>query len=346
MGEGPVTQAGRDGTGQAGIGQTGVGQAAAGLDGWTGDALAALRLLLAWGADECLDEHPLDRTVARPELPPSRPAAAQARAAPPPDVRAAPHPGTPPAPARGPGPPPAPPPSWSPSAAPARPATPRPEAGFLPGLASPASRAQTAAAAARTVAELREALAGFDGCPLSATAGSLVFSDGNPDSGLMLIGEAPGAEEDRGGRPFSGVSGKLLDRMLGSIGLDRSKVLLTNVIPWRPPGNRTPTDAEVLTCLPFLHRHIALLRPRRLLLVGGLAAKTLIGTSTGIRRLRGRWADVAVPGLDTPVRALPMLHPAYLLRTPGAKREAWADLLLLREDLDAETKGMVSITEL
>jgi DNA polymerase len=199
---------------------------------------------------------------------------------------------------------------------------------------APAVRAQEVAQAANTIAELRAALAGFEGCPLSTTATNLVFADGNPDAGLMLVGEGPGAEEDRAGRPFVGPSGQFLDRMLASIGLDRTQLLITNLIPWRPPGNRNPTDSEVLICLPFLLRHIALVRPRRLVLLGALAAKAILDDTSGIRRLRGRWTRAHIPGLDAPIPTLPMLHPAYLLRTPGAKREAWADLLLLRRTLD------------
>jgi DNA polymerase len=197
-------------------------------------------------------------------------------------------------------------------------------------------RAREVAARAGSLAELRAAMAAFDGCPLAATATNLVFADGNPDAGLMLVGEGPGAEEDRAGKPFVGPSGRLLDRMLASIGLDRTRYLITNVIPWRPPGNRNPTDNEVLTCLPFLLRHIALARPRRLVLLGALATRAVTGSNAGIRRLRGRWIDVTIPGLPAPVPALPMLHPAYLLRTPGAKREAWADMVQLRLGLDAE----------
>jgi len=199
-----------------------------------------------------------------------------------------------------------------------------------PGVA----RATDIAAAARSTEELRAALAGFDGCALRDTATNLVFADGNPEAGLMLIGEGPGAEEDRAGRPFVGPSGQLLDRMLASIGLDRSKYLITNLIPWRPPGNRNPTDSEVLLCLPFLLRHITLARPLHLVLLGGLASQAVLGTTLGIKRLRGRWHEASIPGLGAPVPALPLLHPAYLLRTPGAKRETWADLLLLRRTLD------------
>jgi len=200
----------------------------------------------------------------------------------------------------------------------------------------PVRRAQEIAAAASTIAELRAALAAFDGCALAATATNLVFADGNPESGLMLVGEGPGEEEDRTGLPFVGRSGQFLDQMLASIGLDRTGFLITNLIPWRPPGNRNPTDAEVTVCLPFLLRHIALVRPRRLVLLGALAARGVLGGSAGITRLRGRWHNATIPGLDAPIPALPMLHPAYLLRNPGAKREAWADLRLLRRSLDAD----------
>jgi DNA polymerase len=206
---------------------------------------------------------------------------------------------------------------------------------IAPVQPAPVLRAQEVAAAAATLEELRAALAKFEGCGLAATATNLVFSDGDPASGLMFVGEGPGAEEDRAGLPFVGPSGRFLDRMLASIGLDRTKFVITNLIPWRPPGNRNPTESEVLICLPFLQRHIALVRPRHLVLLGALAARAILGGSAGITRLRGRWHQAIIPGLDEPLPALPMLHPAYLLRSPGAKREAWADLLLLRITLDA-----------
>jgi uracil-DNA glycosylase len=147
----------------------------------------------------------------------------------------------------------------------------------------------------------------------------------------MLIGEAPGADEDRLGRPFVGASGQLLDRMLASVGLSRQdSAYITNILPWRPPGNRTPTDGEIALFLPFVQRHIELARPRHLVLLGGVAAKGLLGAKEGITRLRGRWHRFAA------LPALPTLHPAYLLRSPSAKREAWADWLLLRRTLDGE----------
>lgn len=226
-------------------------------------------------------------------------------------------------------------PPAAPRPAVARPAVARPAAS--PILAAPVQRAQAAAAAARTLGELRAALAEFDGCPLKATATNLVFADGNPEAALMLIGEAPGAEEDRAGTPFVGPSGQLLDRMLASIGITRETCLITNIIPWRPPGNRQPTDAEVLTCLPFLLRHIALVRPRRLVLMGNPATHALTGSNAGITRVRGKWTQIEVPDVADPIPALPMVHPAYLLRQPAAKRQAWADLLLLRRTIDLDS---------
>jgi DNA polymerase len=202
-------------------------------------------------------------------------------------------------------------------------------------IPAPQARAVAIAAAAGTLDQLRQALAAFDGCPLSETATNLVFNDGNPETGLMLIGEAPGAEEDRLGKPFVGPSGQLLDRMLASIGFARDRYLITNVLPWRPPGNRSPTDAEVAVCLPFLHRQIALVRPRLVLLLGGLAAKALLGGNAGITRVRGVWRAVEVPGVEGPIPMLATYHPAYLLRSPGAKRQAWADLIALRRKWDS-----------
>jgi DNA polymerase len=156
----------------------------------------------------------------------------------------------------------------------------------------------------------------------------------------MLIGEAPGADEDRQGKPFVGVSGQLLDHMLASVGLDRDKVYISNVIFWRPPGNRSPTDAEIAACLPFVERHIALVKPKILVLMGGVAAKTILRTKDGITRIRGRWVDYRPAGgtSDDIIPCLPIYHPAYLLRQPAAKRQAWNDILSLTKrsnDLNA-----------
>lgn len=201
--------------------------------------------------------------------------------------------------------------------------------------------AARAAEAADTVAALAEAVAAFEGCALKETATHTVFADGPAGAPAMFIGEAPGAEEDRLGRPFVGASGQLLDRMLAAIGLSRAaNAYITNIIFWRPPGNREPSAEEIALCLPFVHRHVELARPRVLVFLGGPSAKTLLGRAEGITRLRGRWHEFQTPRMKSagapPIPALPLFHPAYLLRTPAAKREAWRDLLLLQARL-AET---------
>src|SRR5712691_8767544 len=210
-----------------------------------------------------------------------------------------------------------------------------PPGALAESLAEAAQSARLLAAGAETIEALGALVAGFDGCPLKRTATNTVFLDGNPAASVMIIGEAPGAEEDRLGRPFVGRSGQLLDRMLATIGLDRTGVQITNVIYWRPPGNRKPNAAEIAACLPFVLRHIALARPRVLVLSGGTAASALLPLSEGITRLRGRWFELAVPGLDAPVPTLAMFHPAFLLRDPARKRETWRDLLALKARLDA-----------
>jgi uracil-DNA glycosylase len=194
--------------------------------------------------------------------------------------------------------------------------------------------AQEVAAGCSTIDQLRASFEAFDGCPLKETAMSFVFADGNPEARLMFIGEAPGAEEDRQGLPFVGPAGRLLDRMLAAIQLDRTQAYITNILPWRPPGNRNPTDAEIAACLPFLERHIALAEPEILLFVGGTAAKTLLRRTEGIMRLRGKWMKYE-PASGGPVPARALLHPAYLLRQPAQKRETWKDLLEIRMRLDA-----------
>jgi uracil-DNA glycosylase family 4 len=209
-----------------------------------------------------------------------------------------------------------------------------PPAAFADSLGEAAQSARLLAAHADTLAALEAAITGFDGCALKRTATNTVIADGNPAAPVMIIGEAPGADEDRIGRPFVGRAGQLLDRMLAAIGLDREGVLITNVIYWRPPGNRTPTTDEIAACVPFVLRHVALVRPKVLVLAGGTAARALLPPGPGITRLRGRWFDLAVPGLDQPVPTLPMFHPSFLLRAPERKREAWRDLLALRARLD------------
>lgn len=188
--------------------------------------------------------------------------------------------------------------------------------------------AKKAAQNASDLAELKMAIETFEDCNLKAHARSTVFADGNPEAKIMLIGEAPGRDEDAQGLPFVGRSGQLLNRMLGAIGLDRESVYITNVIPWRPPGNRTPTPVETEICRPFVERHIRLVDPHILVLLGGSSAKTLLRTTKGIMSLRGRWQTVTADGAEWP--AMPTYHPAFLLRQPNQKKPAWQDLLSIR----------------
>ncbi len=189
------------------------------------------------------------------------------------------------------------------------------------------------AQAADTVDDLRRSLENFDGCALKKTATNLVFLDGNPEARIMFIGEGPGAEEDRQGLPFVGPSGKLLDKMLASVGLDRTKVLISNTVFWRPPGNRTPTSLETAVCMPFVERLIELVDPKILVALGGPAAKLLLAQSTGVGRLRGKWFPYSTPGLSCPIEAPSLYHPAYLLRSPGQKRDTWKDWLAIKHKL-------------
>ncbi len=207
----------------------------------------------------------------------------------------------------------------------AAPAAPAP----APAPASdPVADAARAARAAQDLAGLRAAMAAFEGCELKRGARNLVFCDGDPAARVMIVGEAPGREEDRQGRPFVGRAGQLLDRMFAAIGLSRSGggLYITNVLPWRPPQNREPTAEEIAMLTPFLSRHIALADPEILVIMGNISAQALLGRR-GIVKLRGNWAEVE----GRP--ALPMTHPAYLLRNPAAKREAWADLLSIKARL-------------
>jgi uracil-DNA glycosylase family 4 len=204
-------------------------------------------------------------------------------------------------------------------------------------IASPLANAP--AAQCQSLAEIEAALDRFEACPLKKTATRLCFADGNPAARIMLVGEAPGRDEDIQGKPFVGRSGQLLDRMLAAIGLSRqaadreSAVFITNVIFWRPPGNRTPTEAETQMCLPFLLRTIELQKPDFIVCLGATPAHRLTGRNDGILKLRGKWTMANVSGRNIPL--LPTLHPAYLLRQPAQKRLAWRDLLSLREMLDA-----------
>lgn len=301
------------------------------------DNRAALAAALAWqvdaGADEAIDDAPLVRYRT-----PSA-SAQEERAA-----RAVPtgHRG-PPAPSQNEG------VAKATPAGPKRPSAPPRKEGAEPSRAAiatggPRSRppepaasatraARELAAAAHTIEELEAALKAFDGCALKETATNLVFGDGNPRAKVMLIGEAPGADEDRQGKPFVGVSGQLLDRMMAWIGLDRTSFYITNILYWRPPGNRQPTAAEIAACLPFVERHIELVDPALLVLVGGSSAKTLLGRSEGIMRLRGQWFQYQSAHMARPIPATALYHPAYLLRAPAQKRDAWRDLLSLKRRL-------------
>ena len=198
------------------------------------------------------------------------------------------------------------------------------------------AEARRRAAAADTLEELGRAIAAFEGCPLRGMgATQAVFSRGNPEAPVLIIGEGPGAEEDQHGRPFVGKAGKMLDRMLTEAGLE-GRVFIINTVFWRPPGNRTPTPAEQAVCAPFVERAFALLKPRAVLLLGAAAAKSVLATDEGIMRLRGQWREWRLPEGAVSAPVLPTLHPAFLLKQPVAKRQAWADMLTLVGRLDSE----------
>jgi DNA polymerase len=276
------------------------------------DALAALlRWYVDMGVDCAVGEEPLDRFAL----------SARARTAPKPEPAplAPPKSIAPPAPA--------------PKRAPPK-VTPAPSGLAAAALSQDAATksAREQAASAGTLAELREKLAAFDGCALKNSATNLVFSDGAEEAKIMIVGEGPGADEDRIGKPFVGRAGQLLDKMLAAIGLDRTQVYIANVVPWRPPGNRTPTPQELALCLPFIRRQIELVAPDFLVLLGASAAQTLLQEKEGIMRLRGHWREVEFGGRK--IRALPMLHPAYLLRAPLKKAQAWRDLRALKAAID------------
>lgn len=195
-----------------------------------------------------------------------------------------------------------------------------------------AKQAVEMAQKAQTLAELHDAIRAFDGCALKRTATNTVIADGVPDNGILFIGEAPGSEEDARGIPFCGPSGKLLDRMLKSIGLNRQNSYITNSLYWRPPGNRKPSTEELQSCQPFVWRHIELLKPKIVILVGGTSASSLLDTPLGITRLRGKQHQLTTPD-GTSVPAFALYHPSYLLRQPSHKRYAWQDLLQIKRFL-------------
>ena len=274
--------------------------------------LTTLAWLVEAGADETIEEVAVDRLAPKVQAPSTAPAL-ESKQAP-----------RPPSPAR-----------------PPRSTRSPPPIPTGSGEAALASARQMAAGAAN-LEELRAALEAYEGCALKATATNLVFADGNPAAKVMILGEGPGAEEDRQGLPFVGPSGRMLDDMLAAIGLDRDQVYISNLLFWRPPGNRTPTQGEMSVCLPFVERHIELVDPAYLLLLGGSAAKSLLGRSEGILKLRGRWVHYQHPGLPRPVPAMPSLHPAYLLRQAAQKRLAWRDLLSLSQALQSGRDPLMS----
>jgi DNA polymerase len=268
-------------------------------------AAALLRWYVEQGVDEAIGEEPIDRFAAPPP-----PAAAVAV--------------TPIAPAA----PRAPTPLRAPPPLPAAPRGPVP-------LESPqlVEDARTLAEGCSTLAELEAAIRGFEGCALKRTAKNTVFADGTAGAPVMIVGEAPGADEDRLGKPFVGVSGQLMDRMMGAIGLSREGgFYITNILFWRPPGNRTPTTTEQGMCLAFTRRHIELAKPKVLVLAGGVAVKAVLDTTEGITRLRGKWTGYTLDD-GTVIPTMPTFHPAYLLRTPASKRQSWQDLLAIDKKL-------------
>jgi uracil-DNA glycosylase family 4 len=210
----------------------------------------------------------------------------------------------------------------------------RPQVAAVPDGAQ-AALAREAASRAGSLVELQQIMAAFDGCNLKFTAKNLVFADGNPNSDLMLVGEAPGRDEDLEGLPFVGRSGQLLDRMLAAIGRDRSSAYIANAIPWRPPGNRDPSPMETEICRPFIERQIELANPKVLMTLGNPSTKLLLKTQVGIMRMRGNWAIHRTPaGLE--IATMPTFHPAYLLRNPAHKKLAWRDFL----EVKAKLKGL------
>ena len=266
------------------------------------DLAALLKWYVDHGLDEAIGEDAVDRFAAPPPPAAMPSPVAQSQSAPPTPIRASPPPAV-----RAPVP-----------------------------LESPqlVEDARELARRCTTIAELEEAVRAFEGCALKRTAKNTVFADGVPGAPVMVVGEAPGADEDRLGKPFVGVSGQLMDRMFDAIGMRRERDLyITNILFWRPPGNRTPTLAEQAICLAFTRRHIELARPKLLVLAGGTAAKAVLDTTEGIMRLRGKWTTLRLDD-GTEVPTMPTFHPAYLLRTPASKRQSWLDLLAIDKKLE------------
>jgi len=292
-------------------------------------ARAAAGRLLAWyeamGVDAALADAPID-WMARANVPPGAQFSLQSEvsspvATPAPQQRA--QPGAAPAAPR----------AYAPQAPIAKPARQFPAR----PAAAPGGEANVDLARAGNLAALGFMLAAFDGCGLKATAKNLCFYRGAERAPLMIVGEAPGREEDLEGKPFVGRAGQLLDRMLAAIGLDRTKVYIANMVPWRPPGNRNPTPDELAQCAPFIHRQIELVAPKLLVTLGNVPTQALFETNQGITRMRGQWKTLSINSLSVPT--LPTLHPAFLLRTPGAKAQAWKDMLSLKQAIVKERIG-------
>ena len=283
------------------------------------DALASLlRWYVDQGLDETVGEDPIDRFALPPPAPPTQAPTVQAASA---SVTAL-APGAK---------------TFARPAAPTplRPSSPAPAARGPVPIESPqiVEDARALAEACHTIAELEAAVRSFDGCALKRTAKNTVFADGTPGAPVMIVGEAPGADEDRLGKPFVGVSGQLMDRMMAAIGLTRDGgFYITNILFWRPPGNRTPTLAEQAMCLAFTRRHIELARPKVLVLTGGTSVKAVLDTMETITRMRGKWATYRL-GDGSELPTMPTFHPAYLLRTPASKRQSWLDLLAVDKKL-------------
>lgn len=271
------------------------------------DLASLLRWYVDQGIDEAIGEAPIDRFA----LPPPSPVAAPAPVAKAPGRAVAPTP-----------------------LRPSSPVSPPAARGPVP-IESPQliEDARALAESCNTLAELEAAVRGFEGCALKRTAKNTVFADGTAGAAVMIVGEAPGADEDRLGKPFVGVSGQLMDRMMAAIGLTRDGgFYITNILFWRPPGNRTPTLAEQAICLAFTRRHIELARPKVLILAGGTSVKAVLDTTEGITRMRGKWVTYRLAD-GTELPTMPTFHPAYLLRTPASKRLSWLDLLAVDKKL-------------
>jgi len=211
---------------------------------------------------------------------------------------------------------------------------PPPAPAAVTSLTADPAETRALAAAAPTLEALRATMDAYEGCTLKKRATQLCFADGNPEASIMLVGEGPGEQEDLTGKPFVGRAGQLLDRMLSAIGLDRTKVYIANMVPWRPPGNRDPSPEELALCTPFLIRQVELVAPKFLVTLGNVPTKSLFQTANGITRMRGQWKELDIG--HHRVRSLATLHPAYLLRTPASKALAWRDMLSLRQAIEAE----------